>query len=99
MPWAWGLNGAFSVVATPLANLMSRDVGFSSLLIVAAGLYALAFLVLPVAAAVRKTVPVFEPAVPTNPFADLPEPEPARLDPFPEQTGPTQPDQSQTSPA
>ena len=99
LPWAWGLNGAFSVVATPLANLMSRDVGFSSLLIVAAGLYALAFLVLPVAAAVRKTIPLFEPAVPANPFADLPDPEPARLDPFPEQTGPSQSVQSQTSPA
>ncbi len=50
LPWAWGLNGAFSVVATPLANLMSRDIGFSSLLIAAAGLYVLAFLVLPPAA-------------------------------------------------
>lgn len=50
LPWAWGLNGAFSVVATPLANLMSRDIGFSSLLIAAAGLYLLAFLVLPPAA-------------------------------------------------
>jgi hypothetical protein len=99
LPWAWGLNGAFSVIATPLANLMSRDIGFSSLLIVAAGLYVLAFLVLPVAAAVRKTVPVFEPAVPTDAFADLPTPEPARLDPFPDQNGPGQSVQSQTSPA
>ncbi len=47
LPWAWGLNGAFSVVATPLANLLSRDIGFSSLLIAASGLYVLAFLVLP----------------------------------------------------
>ena len=81
-------------MATPLANLMSRDVGFSSLLIVAAGLYALAFLVLPVAAAARRTAPVFEPAVSTDPFADLPTPEPARLDPFPDREGPRQ-----TSPA
>ena len=94
LPWAWGLNGAFSVVATPLANLMSRDIGFSSLLIVAAGLYALAFLVLPVAAPVRRTAPAFEPAVPADPFGDLPDPEPARLDPFPDRHG-----QSQTSPA
>jgi len=47
LPWAWGLNGAFSVVATPLANLMSREVGFSSLLMAGAVLYALAFLALP----------------------------------------------------
>ena len=47
LPWAWGLNGAFSVVATPLANLMSREVGFSSLLMVGAALYLLAFLALP----------------------------------------------------
>tara|TARA_R110002124_G_scaffold118002_3_gene275205 strand:- start:3065 stop:5566 length:2502 start_codon:yes stop_codon:yes gene_type:complete len=56
LPWAWGLNGAFSVVATPLANLMSRDIGFSSLLWAAAGLYVLAFLVLPPGS--RKPVPV-----------------------------------------
>jgi len=47
LPWAWGLNGAFSVVATPLANLMSREVGFSSLLMMGAALYVLAFLALP----------------------------------------------------
>ena len=27
LPWAWGLNGAFSVVATPLANLIAIKVG------------------------------------------------------------------------
>ena len=27
LPWAWGLNGAFSVVATPLANLIAREAG------------------------------------------------------------------------
>jgi hypothetical protein len=39
LPWAWGLNGAFSVVATPLANLMARELGLSRLLIGAAVLY------------------------------------------------------------
>jgi hypothetical protein len=39
LPWAWGLNGAFSVVATPLANLMARELGLSRLLIGAAALY------------------------------------------------------------
>lgn len=59
LPWAWGLNGAFSVVATPLANLMSREIGFSSLLIAAGALYALAFLVLPPAA--HRAPPSLEP--------------------------------------
>lgn len=58
LPWAWGLNGAFSVVATPLANLMSREVGFSSLLMVGAALYLLAFLALPPG---RRTRNVSEP--------------------------------------
>ena len=40
LPWAWGLNGAFSVVATPLANLVAREMGLSRLLIGAAVLYA-----------------------------------------------------------
>lgn len=39
LPWAWGLNGAFSVVATPLANLMARELGLSRLLVGAAALY------------------------------------------------------------
>ena len=65
LPWAWGLNGAFSVVATPLANLMSREVGFSSLLMVGAGLYLLAFLALPPGHRTRSTpdpLPVSSPA-------------------------------------
>lgn len=36
LPWAWALNGAFSVVATPLANLLGHGMGLSWLL--AAGL-------------------------------------------------------------
>ncbi len=94
LPWAWGLNGAFSIVATPLANLMSRDVGFSSLLIVAAGLYALAFLVLPVAERVKKPAFAFDAEPAADPFEGLPTPEPARHDPFPRPDAP-----SQTSPA
>ena len=42
LPWAWGLNGAFSVVATPLANLIAREAGLADLLIVAGILYAIA---------------------------------------------------------
>lgn len=33
LPWAWGLNGAFSVLATPLANLAAREIGFSRVLL------------------------------------------------------------------
>jgi hypothetical protein len=39
LPWAWGLNGAFSVVATPLANLVAREAGFDRVLLVAILLY------------------------------------------------------------
>ncbi len=47
LPWAWGLNGAFSVVATPLANLIAREAGIADLLIAAAMLYAVALLSFP----------------------------------------------------
>lgn len=33
LPWAWALNGAFSVVATPLANLLGHGLGLSWLLV------------------------------------------------------------------
>jgi hypothetical protein len=42
LPWAWGLNGAFSVVATPLANLMARNMGYQAVLMAAVLLYVLA---------------------------------------------------------
>jgi hypothetical protein len=48
LPWAWALNGAFSVVATPLANLLARGWGFSAVLLVAAAFYALALFTMPV---------------------------------------------------
>ena len=47
LPWAWALNGAFSVVATPLANLIAREAGVSWLLYAAGGLYLLAFIAFP----------------------------------------------------
>jgi hypothetical protein len=49
LPWAWGLNGAFSVVATPLANLIAREAGFSRVLLSAALLYVLALIAFPAA--------------------------------------------------
>ena len=47
LPWAWGLNGAFSVVATPLANLIAREAGFSRVLLAAAMLYVTACISFP----------------------------------------------------
>jgi len=48
LPWAWGLNGAFSVVATPLANLIARQAGYRLLLLCAAALYIVALAAFPV---------------------------------------------------
>ena len=47
LPWAWGLNGAFSVVATPLANLVAVQSGFNSVLTAAALLYVLTYAAYP----------------------------------------------------
>jgi hypothetical protein len=47
LPWAWGLNGAFSVVATPLANIIARELGFSRVLLCAAILYGIALVTFP----------------------------------------------------
>ena len=47
LPWAWALNGAFSVVATPLANLIAREAGFSRVLLCSAALYGTAWLAFP----------------------------------------------------
>jgi hypothetical protein len=47
LPWAWALNGAFSVVATPLANLIAREAGFSRVLLSAAVLYVIALVTFP----------------------------------------------------
>jgi MFS family permease len=49
LPWAWALNGAFSVVATPLANLIARELGFSRVLLSAVLLYGVAWLAFPLA--------------------------------------------------
>jgi hypothetical protein len=52
LPWAWGLNGAFSVVATPLGNLIAREAGWSRVLLCAAILYGIALVTFP---ALRKS--------------------------------------------
>ena len=47
IPWAWALNGAFSVVATPLANLLAIGAGYRPLLLLSFALYGLAYLAFP----------------------------------------------------
>lgn len=42
LAWAWGLNGAFSVVASPMANLIARGWGLNRLLVCAAAMYVVA---------------------------------------------------------
>jgi hypothetical protein len=47
LPWAWGLNGAFSVVATPLANLIAVEAGYDRVLLLALVLYVCAVVSFP----------------------------------------------------
>ncbi len=47
LPWAWALNGAFSVVATPLANLLAVHAGFERVLMLAFMLYVIVLLTFP----------------------------------------------------
>jgi len=47
LPWGWGLNGAMSVVATPLANLIGLEIGFRAVLLCAALLYVICVVVDP----------------------------------------------------
>jgi predicted membrane-bound spermidine synthase len=47
IPWAWGINGCASVLSALLAALLAVHLGFSAVLMMAAGLYVLAVLVWP----------------------------------------------------
>ncbi len=53
LPFAWAVNGAFSVVATPLANLLAVQGGLHWVLLAAALLYVICFLTYP---SFRKTL-------------------------------------------
>ncbi len=44
IPWAWALNGSFSVVSTPLANLVVHSKGYSVLLVAGWAMYVLVFI-------------------------------------------------------
>jgi hypothetical protein len=47
LPWAWAVNGACSIISTPLANLLAISVGLKSLLLLGAALYAIVAVSLP----------------------------------------------------
>jgi hypothetical protein len=47
LPWAWAINGAFSVISTPLANIISVSKGFTALFVISIALYAVAFVTFP----------------------------------------------------
>ena len=47
LPFAWGVNGAFSVVATPLANLLAVQCGLHWVLLAAALLYTIVIISFP----------------------------------------------------
>jgi hypothetical protein len=42
IPWAWGMNGAFSVIGATLAVFIAMNWGFSTTLLTAGGVYAAA---------------------------------------------------------
>ncbi|MGJ3241660.1 MAG: hypothetical protein ACFE0O_01705 [Opitutales bacterium] len=46
-PWAWAINGCFSVITPPLATLLAVSIGFTPVLLLAAGAYGLAAVVDP----------------------------------------------------
>ena len=41
VPWAWGINGLFSVISVVLATIIAIEMGFVWVMIFAAGAYAL----------------------------------------------------------
>ncbi len=45
IPWAWGINGCFSVISAPLATIVSVELGFLAVFLLAAFAYGLTFVV------------------------------------------------------
>ncbi len=45
VPWAWGINGVFSVISTVLATIIAIELGFVWVMIFAAGAYGLSLLI------------------------------------------------------
>jgi hypothetical protein len=57
IPWAWAINGAFSVVATPLAAILSVTVGWDVVVTAALLLYASTLLSFPARRPVTPAIP------------------------------------------
>jgi hypothetical protein len=45
IPWAWGINGCFSVISTALATIIAVEAGFSHVMLIAAAMYLMALLI------------------------------------------------------
>ncbi|HOS02467.1 MAG TPA: hypothetical protein PKZ01_05260 [Candidatus Hydrogenedentes bacterium] len=54
VPMAWSINGAFSVIASPLATLLAVSYGYGAVLVLAAVLYIIAWGVFPASDGVRR---------------------------------------------
>jgi hypothetical protein len=54
VPWAWAVNGCFSVLAPILAVMLAMVIGFKAVLWIGAGAYFLASLTFPAAKKIRK---------------------------------------------
>ncbi|MBL8674470.1 MAG: hypothetical protein JNL07_06230, partial [Rhodospirillales bacterium] len=48
LPWAWAVNGACSIISTPLANLLAVSIGLKTLLLGAVFLYVVVLFCLPI---------------------------------------------------
>ena len=47
LPWAWSINGAFSVIATPLANIIILSMGYKIILALSIVFYIIVFMTCP----------------------------------------------------
>jgi hypothetical protein len=47
LPWAWSVNGSFSVIATPLANIIILSLGYKILLVLSACFYIIVYMAYP----------------------------------------------------
>ena len=44
VPWAWGINGYATVIGSVLSVILALNFGFRSVLLIAAGIYIIAYL-------------------------------------------------------
>ncbi len=57
IPWAWGVNGCASVISAVLATLLAIHFGFTTVVLLALALYALAYLAFPQRSTVAAIAP------------------------------------------